>query len=103
MRVIVTGSKSIYVLLLFYGASTATTTLACLADILALPAPTTRGTCNLLDTGLEPCLTCAQRMTLIALYGPFLLVPLIMAIDMAFRVHALVLKGVRTEELAKRQ
>ncbi|KAI0675905.1 transmembrane protein 6/97 [Trametes maxima] len=76
------GSTSIYVLLLVYAASTTTTTLPCLTTILATPvspAPLP----NLIS------LTAEQRLLLLSSYIPFFLVPLVMTLDMAFRVQKL--------------
>lgn len=60
----------IYVPLILYGASTATTTLACLQYLL---------------TAEE--LSSSQLNLLLASYVPFCVVPLVMALDMGWRVH----------------
>ena len=78
------GTSSIYTLLLIYGASTATTTLACIADVLATPVtptPTRIPTVTI---------TPEQQLLLLSSYIPFFLVPFIIAVDMAFRLHKLV-------------
>jgi hypothetical protein len=74
-------SRSIYMLLALYGSSTATTTLACLAYIWSTPitSPTT------LALGLVS-VTSEQKMMLLSSYVPFFVVPLVMAVDMAYRV-----------------
>lgn len=59
-------------LLLVYAASTATTLLPCLA--------------NLLSDVHEPALTSTQLLMLLSSYLPFLLVPVAMAVDMAVRL-----------------
>ncbi|KAI0709661.1 transmembrane protein 6/97 [Cerioporus squamosus] len=70
------GTTSIYLLLLIYGASTATTTLACIADVLATP--------------VTPTPTRTPTLLLLSSYIPFFIAPFIIAIDMAFRLHKLV-------------
>jgi hypothetical protein len=82
-------SKSIYVLLLVYAASTSTTVIPCLAVVLATPAATA-GTL----AGATASLTTAQRTLLLSSYVPFFVIPLVMTIDMAFRV----LRYVRASE-----
>ncbi|KAK4704905.1 sigma intracellular receptor 2, partial [Phenoliferia sp. Uapishka_3] len=62
------GSRSIYPLLAIYGASSATTTWACLATVLTMPGIT------------------HQLPVLLASYVPFLLVPLAMAVDYGIRL-----------------
>ncbi|KAI0832108.1 transmembrane protein 6/97 [Trametes gibbosa] len=87
------GSRSIYVLLLIYAASTTTTTLPCLSVILSTPVSPTPlpissvggGTSG--SVGLS--LTAEQRLLLLSSYIPFFLVPLVMTIDMALRVQGL--------------
>lgn len=74
-------SPSVYLLLLVYGASTATTTLPCLTTVLAVP--TAADVASSLTTAA---VTPSQRLMLLASYVPFLLVPLIMALDMAWRL-----------------
>ncbi|KAM0787650.1 hypothetical protein ACM66B_003714 [Microbotryomycetes sp. NB124-2] len=67
------NKRTIYPLLTIYGASTATTTLACLATLLQLP-------------GLG-----RQRLIeLLAMYVPFMLVPLCMAVDFGARTTAII-------------
>ncbi|KAF7294369.1 putative membrane protein [Mycena chlorophos] len=65
-------SRKIYVLILVYAASTATTVWACLATVVATP------------------LASNELAMLLASYVPFFLIPLVMTIDMAFRVQGIV-------------
>ncbi|KAH9046261.1 transmembrane protein 6/97 [Lactarius hengduanensis] len=68
-------SRGIYGLLVLYGASTCTTTYACVAAI--LDTPTT--------------------------YVPFFLIPLFLAVDMAVRLQKLASVGIRALESSKRE
>ncbi|KAF8500516.1 transmembrane protein 6/97 [Gautieria morchelliformis] len=78
-------SPAIYLLLLVYGASTATTTLPCLTTVLAVPtAEDARAAVTTVAV------TDAQRLLLLSSYVPFLLVPLIMTLDMAWRVSKMI-------------
>ncbi|KAF8659818.1 hypothetical protein AX16_001703 [Volvariella volvacea WC 439] len=88
------GVQSIYVLILVYAASTATTTLACLAMIFITP-PKQQGIdyIGALSTG--------QRALLLGSYIPFFLIPLVMAVDMSFRVSGLVRIGLKALNSAK--
>ncbi|KAK0217780.1 transmembrane protein 6/97, partial [Armillaria fumosa] len=70
------GSRSIYILILFYGASTATTTLPCILHVIGTDE---------LATG--------QMWMLLSSYIPFFLLPLGMAVDMAFRIYGIMEKG----------
>ena len=79
------GSTSIYVLLLIYAASTATTTIPCLAVILSTPVSPTP------LSGIS--VTAEQRLLLLSSYIPFCLVPLVMTFDMASRVQKLIGAG----------
>ncbi|KAF5355274.1 hypothetical protein D9758_006060 [Tetrapyrgos nigripes] len=74
MRGLWKGSKGIYVLLLAYGASTATTTLPCIFFILKSAAQ----------------VTSAQEALLLSSYIPFFLIPFGMAVDMAVRLSKIV-------------
>ncbi|KAH7914599.1 transmembrane protein 6/97 [Hygrophoropsis aurantiaca] len=77
-----TGSRSIYVLMLIYGASTATTTLPCLSVLLATPVS---------SYPIEVhSITPDQRLLLLSSYVPYFLIPLGMTVDMAFRISKLV-------------
>ncbi|KLO08682.1 hypothetical protein SCHPADRAFT_880215 [Schizopora paradoxa] len=82
-------SRSIYPLLLIYGASTATATLACIASFLA--SPTSPSDAELLTVAnfsiAAP--TASQIRVLLGLYMPYLIVPLLMTIDMAQRIGKL--------------
>lgn len=60
-------------LMLFYGASTATTVVPCLYYLFT-------------DTASVPPLTTPQVVNLAATYVPFLLLPLTMAVDMGFKI-----------------
>ncbi len=86
-----TDSRSIYPLLLIYGASTATTTLACIATFLASPTSTGPSASEALTLAnfSIPAPTAEQIRTLLGLYLPYLLVPLLMTIDMAQRIGKL--------------
>ncbi|KAI0825504.1 transmembrane protein 6/97 [Irpex lacteus] len=90
------GSKSIYILLLIYGASTSTTTLPCIAVVLFTPI-TSAETIAANVTSI----TAQQQILLLASYIPFFLVPLLITVDMAFRVLALVREGERALVAAK--
>jgi len=94
-----TGSRSIYSLLTLYGASSATTTLACLTSIIQMPSVRYVPGSNIpaLDNPVGA-LTQQQRLMLLSSYIPFFLVALIMAMDMAMRVNNLVQKAVKVEE-----
>ncbi|KAJ3806545.1 transmembrane protein 6/97 [Lentinula lateritia] len=74
MRGLWNGSRSIYVLMLAYGASTATTVLPCIVYFLQE----------------RHNMTSSQRLMLLSSYVPFFLVPLLMAVDMGFRVYNIV-------------
>ncbi|KAJ6527264.1 transmembrane protein 6/97 [Mycena vulgaris] len=69
-------SQKIYVLILVYGASTATTVWPSLARGLAT-------------------LTADQRLMLLSSYVPFCVLSLVMTVDMAFRVHGIVRRAFR--------
>ncbi|KAJ3783662.1 transmembrane protein 6/97 [Lentinula aff. detonsa] len=71
------GSHSIYVLLMAYGASTATTTLPCIFYILKEHSN----------------MTTSQQLILLSSYIPFFVVPLLMAIDMGLRLYSIVLSA----------
>lgn len=88
------GSKSIYVLLIIYGASTATTTLPCILYFLQVP----RLASGVLATPGVESLTTEQLILLLSSYIPFFLIPLLMAVDMAYRVLGLVKTGVKAEK-----
>jgi hypothetical protein len=90
--------KRVYVLLLVYAASTSTTVLPCLTVLLSMPA-TTAATIAAKTASL----TTAQRTLLLSSYVPFFLIPLMMTVDMAFRLHAFVRAGVNAQEAKKRR
>ena len=112
------GSRTIYPLLLIYSASSATTTIACLATLLSTPVATDPAIISSLaasntssplasltfapwfaEKGLvQLSITTEQRLMLLGSYVPFLLVPLGMCFDMAIRVGGLIAKGIRAEE-----
>ncbi|KAL0566459.1 hypothetical protein V5O48_015553 [Marasmius crinis-equi] len=86
------NSPKIYPLLCLYGASTATTTLPCLLHVT--------------KAFYDGALTDMQFGILISGYIPFLLIPLVMAIDMALRLHklasmAIVAQGNGTQKAKK--
>ncbi|KAJ3824134.1 transmembrane protein 6/97 [Lentinula raphanica] len=87
LRALWTGSQSIYPLLIAYGASTATTTLPCIFYILKEYS--------------ESRITSTQLLILLASYIPFLVVPLVMAIDIGFRVYRIVVVRDGEEEEGK--
>ncbi|KAA1469114.1 hypothetical protein DENSPDRAFT_834657 [Dentipellis sp. KUC8613] len=89
-------SRAIYVLLLIYGASTSTTTLACLAVLMNTPTTSP----ETLSRGIVS-VTLEQRLMLLSSYVPFFLLPLYMTLDMAFRVRALVVSALRAEKASK--
>ena len=91
-----TDCRSIYVLLLIYGASTTTTLFPCLAVLLTTPitSPET-------ITAKAISITSEQRTLLLSSYIPFLIIPLTLTIDMAFRVLRLAQAGVAAEKQIK--
>ena len=84
--------------MLLYGASTATTTLPCVAVLFQTPETTALT----IAKGIAS-VTPEQRVLLLSSYIPFLLVPLIMAIDMAYRILDLVKVGIRASDADKSQ
>ncbi|KAJ7251359.1 transmembrane protein 6/97 [Mycena rebaudengoi] len=92
------GTERIYVLVLVYGASTATTVLACLATVLAMPAPSP----DALARGI-PTLSSDQLFMILSSYVPFFLIPLVMTVDMAFRIYGLVGDAISARETIKRK
>ncbi|THG95753.1 hypothetical protein EW026_g5957 [Hermanssonia centrifuga] len=93
-----TGSRSIYVLILIYGASTTTTTLPCLAVVLATPLTNAETiAANLIS------ITSTQRLLLLSSYVPFFLIPLLMTADMAFRILDIMKAGIRAKDAVKNQ
>jgi len=95
-RALYKGSRAIYVLLLIYGASTFTTVLPCITTILHTPETTTAAIGQKIIS-----LTFEQRVLLLSSYVPFAVVPLVMTIDMAFRVWSLVKVGIRASDEGK--
>ncbi|EIW58479.1 uncharacterized protein TRAVEDRAFT_37388 [Trametes versicolor FP-101664 SS1] len=100
------GSRSIYVLLLVYAASTTTTTLPCLSVILSTPISATP--LNMAEVASATAktvaltLTAEQRLLLLSSYIPFFLVPLVMTVDMASRVQSLVAASTAPPKTVKR-
>ncbi|KAJ3507397.1 hypothetical protein NLJ89_g6328 [Agrocybe chaxingu] len=90
------GSRKIYPLLALYGASSATTTLACLAVVLITPETTT----HTLAQGAAS-VSSEQRLLLLSSYVPFFVIPFMMAVDMGLRVSQLIQKGIKAEEEEK--
>ncbi|THH06461.1 hypothetical protein EW146_g9602, partial [Bondarzewia mesenterica] len=83
-------SSFIYVLLAIYGASTSTTTLACLSVLLNTPTTSAETiAANIISVSFP------QRMILLSSYLPFFFLPLYMTVDMAFRIEKLVAAGLR--------
>ncbi|KAF9244673.1 transmembrane protein 6/97 [Melanogaster broomeanus] len=98
MRGLWKDSPSIYVLILVYAASTATTTLPCLAVLLATPVTSAQT----IAAGI-PSITSFQRLLLLSSYVPFFLLPLFMTVDMALRVLKLVQAGAAATAYKKSQ
>lgn len=88
--------------LILYGASTATTTLACIATVVQAPTPTPALLANLHITGIVP-LTSSQKTMLLGSYIPYCLIPLLMALDIGYRVHAIVNTAIKASDAAKRK
>ncbi|PPQ91497.1 hypothetical protein CVT25_013754 [Psilocybe cyanescens] len=84
LRALYNGSQKIYPLLVIYGASSATTTLACLAFVLQTPELTPAT----LAQGIAS-ITSEQRFLLLSSYIPFLVIALLISVDMALRVSKL--------------
>ncbi|KAJ7696423.1 transmembrane protein 6/97 [Mycena rosella] len=91
-------SQKIYVLILVYAASMATTVWPCVMSILATPGPSPAVLAHGLATLSED-----QRAMLLASYVPFFLIPFIMTGDMAFRVHGIVGNALSMREASKRK
>jgi len=89
-------SPGVYALLALYGASTSTTTLACLATVINTPT-TSAAT---IAQGVFS-ITLQQRVILLASYVPYFIIPLFVAVDMAFRLQKLASAGIRTLETHK--
>ncbi|KAH9016414.1 transmembrane protein 6/97 [Lactarius deliciosus] len=91
------GSRGIYGLLALYGASTCTTTYACIAAILEAPT-TSAATIAQNVVSVTP----AQRTMLLFSHAPFFVIPLFLAVDMAVRLQKLAAVGIRALESSKR-
>ncbi|KZV63581.1 hypothetical protein PENSPDRAFT_657202 [Peniophora sp. CONT] len=89
-------SFSVYVPILIYGASTATTTLACVALVLG----TSSTSAATIEAGIAS-VTSAQRAKLLADYLPFLFLPLLMVLDIGWRMYGLAVKGLKAEQAIK--
>ena len=87
------GSRTIYPLLALYASSTATTTLACVFQVLQTPETTPETLAQNL-----PSITADQRLFILSSYIPFFLIPFIMAVDMGLRTHKLVKFAIKKEE-----
>ena len=85
-------------MLLTYAASAVTTTLPSLTTILAT-AVTAVASTDPASVSVTP----EQRTMLLTSYVPFLVVPLLMTIDMGFRVLGLVMVGSAAAEKAKKK
>jgi hypothetical protein len=94
----VSDSPGIYGLLALYGASTATTTLACIAMIIDVP---TTSAATFAQKVIS--ITSEQRVLLLCSYVPFFLIPLCIGVDMAFRLHKLASAGIRALESSKKE
>jgi len=88
MRGLWKDSRSIYILLLIYGASTATTVLPCLAVLLSTPITSA----DTIAAGV-PSVSASQRLLLLSSYVPFFVLPAFMTFDMATRIARLVRVG----------
>ncbi|KAI0003717.1 transmembrane protein 6/97 [Russula compacta] len=91
-------SPGIYGLLALYGASTCTTTLACIAAIVNTP---TTSAVTIAQNVVS--ITPDQRFLLLSSYVPFFITPLCIAIDMALRLRKLVSAGIHALESAKQK
>jgi len=89
-------SPGIYGLLVLYGASTATTTLACLVAILDTPLTSAVTVSQRIIS-----ISSQQRLLLLSSYIPFFIIPLCIAIDMALRLQSLASVGIRALESSK--
>ncbi|KAI0729956.1 transmembrane protein 6/97 [Fomitopsis betulina] len=98
MRGLYKDSRTIYVLLLTYAATAVTTTLPCLTTILATPVTAVAST-----NPASVSVTSDQRFSLLTSYVPFLIVPLLMTVDMGFRVLGLVKAGSAAADRQKRK
>ncbi|KAJ7176636.1 transmembrane protein 6/97 [Mycena filopes] len=90
-------SQKIYVLILVYAASTVTTVWPCVLTIVATPGPSAAALVSGITTLLPD-----QRAMLLASYVPFCLIPLLMTVDMAFRLHGIVSDALMARETLKR-
>ncbi|KAI0308243.1 hypothetical protein B0F90DRAFT_144369 [Multifurca ochricompacta] len=89
-------SRRIYGLLVLYGASTCTTTLACVATVINTPT-TSAATIAQQVISITP----EQRAMLLSSYVPFFVIPLYLAVDMALRLQKLACVGIRALESSK--
>lgn len=92
----VSDSPSIYGLLALYGASTCTTTLACIVTVIDTPT-TSAATIAQMVISITP----EQRVLLLCSYVPFFIIPLWIAVDMALRLQKLASAGIRALESSK--
>lgn len=92
----VSDSPGIYALLALYGASTCTTTLACLATVIDTP---TTSAATIVQKVVS--ITLQQRIVLLASYLPYFIIPLFIAVDMALRLQKLASVGLRALESSK--
>jgi len=90
-------SRGIYGLLVLYGASTCTTTLACIAAVLDTPAASAVTIAQNIVS-----ITSEQRAMLLFSYVPFCVIPLVLAVDMALRLQKLASVGIRALESSKK-
>ena len=82
-----------YPWILVYAASTTTTLLPCLAILVNTPM----GGSSIAGKQIN----FAQLMNLYGSYVPFLLIPLVMTIDMAWRCHKLITKGLNSPNVGR--
>ncbi|KAJ7140277.1 transmembrane protein 6/97 [Mycena crocata] len=91
-------SQKIYVLMLVYAASTVTTVWPCVMTILATPEPSPAALARGIAT-----LSTDQRAMLLASYVPFCVIPFVMTIDMAFRLHSIVGDALNARDAGKKK
>jgi hypothetical protein len=89
-------TPGIYSLLVLYGASTCTTTLACVATIMGTPTTSAATIAQMVIS-----ITFEQRVLLLCSYVPFFIIPLCIAVDMALRLQKLASAGIRALESSK--
>lgn len=79
-----------------YAASTATTVWACVATVVAMPSPSPAALAKGIAT-----LAVNERAMLLSSYVPFCVIPLIMTVDMVFRIHGMVTEALFVRQASK--